>query len=178
MDIDIERVGRKETKWNNFMKTCNKLNRDAVHIQNFYLSEMSTTGFIESPPSQSISKPCNKIECRLLINRYIIDDIKEIRMEMGIIELILNFYYFVSNEQCLILKGRWKTKQIKCLLKKYIKEYVICDQCKSLNTSLSKLKYSKNGTIVIICMECQYQKITKKLKRAYVSICGGRFCDS
>jgi len=44
----------------------------------------------------------------------------------------------LDGNQNLLLKGRWKTKQVESLLKKYIKEYVQCNSCRSPDTTMVK----------------------------------------
>ena len=38
----------------------------------------------------------------------------------------------------LVLKGRYKPRMIESLMAKYIREYVKCEMCSSLNTSLTR----------------------------------------
>jgi len=38
----------------------------------------------------------------------------------------------------LLLRGRWRNKQVESLLRKYIKEYVQCSSCKSMETTMTK----------------------------------------
>lgn len=60
----------------------------------------------------------------------------------------------------LYIKGRFSSLEIEIILKKYIKTYVICSSCKSLNTN-----FSKNGrTMILKCNKCGCERgLDKKL---------------
>lgn len=49
----------------------------------------------------------------------------------------------IDGSQRLVIKGKFVPQYIESLLKKYIKEYVICQMCKSFNTSLTKDSVSR-----------------------------------
>lgn len=60
----------------------------------------------------------------------------------------------------LYIKGRFSINEIEIILKKYIKLYVICSSCKSLNTNFNK----KGRTLIIKCNKCGCEKgIDKKI---------------
>ena len=84
----IVKISIKKTSFVNFFEISSNLNRNYQHFQSFILSELSTTGSIDS-------------------------------------------------RQHLVLKGRFNYKHFEKIIKNYIKEYVICDQCKSRDTYLS-----------------------------------------
>ena len=49
----------------------------------------------------------------------------------------------IDGSQRLVIKGKFVPQYIESLLKKYIKEYVICQMCKSFNTSLTRDSVSR-----------------------------------
>jgi translation initiation factor 2 subunit 2 len=44
----------------------------------------------------------------------------------------------VDGSRRLVIKGRFQSKQIENILRRYIQDYVVCKTCKSLNTELGK----------------------------------------
>ena len=51
----------------------------------------------------------------------------------------------------LLLKGRYTQKQIETIIVKFVKEYVKCDSCKSLNT-----EFNRQAKLTLIsCKDCQ-----------------------
>ncbi|CAD6184596.1 unnamed protein product [Caenorhabditis auriculariae] len=44
----------------------------------------------------------------------------------------------IDGNNCLIVKGRWQQKHFESVLRKYIKEYVMCHTCRSSDTQLEK----------------------------------------
>lgn len=49
----------------------------------------------------------------------------------------------IDGSQRLVIKGKFVPQYIESLLKKYIKEYVICQMCKSFNTTLTRDSVSR-----------------------------------
>lgn len=65
-----------------------------------------------------------------------------------------------SEKDNLYIKGRFSINEIEIILKKYIKLYIICSSCKSLNTNFNK----KGRTMMIKCNKCGCEKgIDKKI---------------
>mmetsp|Transcript_77744 Transcript_77744/g.95241 ORF Transcript_77744/g.95241 Transcript_77744/m.95241 type:complete len:270 (+) Transcript_77744:44-853(+) len=65
----------------------------------------------------------------------------------------------------LILKGRWRPKQVQSLLKKYIREYVTCKNCKSTKTNLEK----DNATRLYFlkCRMCGAERSVAPIQRGF-----------
>lgn len=51
----------------------------------------------------------------------------------------------------LLLKGRYNQKQIETVLIKFVREYVSCDSCRSLNTEINK----QARLLLLNCKDCQ-----------------------
>ncbi|CAE8616094.1 unnamed protein product [Polarella glacialis] len=71
----------------------------------------------------------------------------------------------------LILKGRYLPKHCESLLRKYIKEYVTCEMCKSANTSLKK--DSSTRLFVVECTNCGANRTAASIKSGYHSVTRG-----
>ncbi|CAE8592527.1 unnamed protein product, partial [Polarella glacialis] len=71
----------------------------------------------------------------------------------------------------LILKGRYLPKHCESLLRKYIKEYVTCEMCKSANTVLKK--DSSTRLSVVECSNCGAFRTAQSIKSGYHSVTRG-----
>ncbi|KAJ2617151.1 translation initiation factor eIF-2 beta subunit [Coemansia sp. RSA 1365] len=69
----------------------------------------------------------------------------------------------VDQEQRLLIKGRFKQKQIENVLRHYISEYVACKTCKSGETSLSK----ENSLSFIKCESCGSTRTVAAIKTGF-----------
>jgi translation initiation factor 2 subunit 2 len=71
----------------------------------------------------------------------------------------------------LILKGRYLPKHCESLLRKYIKEYVTCEMCKSANTQLRK----DNSTrlFMVECTNCGAHRTAASIKAGYHAVTRG-----
>jgi translation initiation factor 2 subunit 2 len=58
----------------------------------------------------------------------------------------------------IILGGKFNTKHVESILKKYIREYVLCLTCKGINTELVK----ENRLEFLICKECSHRRTINK----------------
>jgi translation initiation factor 2 subunit 2 len=65
----------------------------------------------------------------------------------------------------LVLKGRYLSKGIENVLRKYIKEYVLCKTCKSAKTELQKDSFSK--LLFIYCFRCFASRSVNGISKAY-----------
>jgi len=65
----------------------------------------------------------------------------------------------------LVLKGRYLSKGIENILRKYIKEYVLCKTCKSAKTELQKDSFSK--LLFIYCFRCFASRSVNGISKAY-----------
>lgn len=101
---NVVKCGTKKVAFTNFGETCTILKRDFNDVKNFILTELSTTGSIDS-------------------------------------------------NNCLIIRGRLTSDNIETQLRKYIKKYIMCVTCYSLDTNIEK--NIKTRLSSIICMKCQ-----------------------
>ncbi len=70
-----------------------------------------------------------------------------------------------DEEKRLILKGRYDSKQIESILKKYINEYVKCNNCSNLSTKLEKDTITR--LTFIICNNCKSKKSVSLIKEGF-----------
>ena len=71
----------------------------------------------------------------------------------------------IARETQMILKGRYQEKQIESLLKKYITEYVMCQMCKSIDTTLTKDSSIRMFTMT--CKRCGCTRSVQSIKEGY-----------
>eukprot|EP00928_Gymnodinium_smaydae_P017168 TRINITY_DN16560_c0_g1_i2.p1 TRINITY_DN16560_c0_g1~~TRINITY_DN16560_c0_g1_i2.p1 ORF type:complete len:207 (-),score=70.23 TRINITY_DN16560_c0_g1_i2:58-678(-) len=71
----------------------------------------------------------------------------------------------MAGEGQLILKGRYLPKHLESLLRKYIKEFVTCEMCKSANTALSR--DSSTRLHVVSCGNCGASRTATNIKAGY-----------
>ena len=67
-----------------------------------------------------------------------------------------------------IIKGRWRPKQIESLLKKYIKEYVTCNNCRSPNTVMEKDNATRLH--VLTCRVCGSSRSVTRIKAGFHAV--------
>ncbi len=77
-----------------------------------------------------------------------------------IIELRTNCF---MNDNNLVIYGKYFQKHIESILKKYIKEYVICSNCKNFNTFL--ITNNKNKLHMLKCISCDSTFYVNKIKK-------------
>jgi translation initiation factor 2 subunit 2 len=68
-------------------------------------------------------------------------------------ELSTTISYNIDKDN-LYIKGRFSRAEIESIIKKYIKTFIICYSCKSLNTNFCR----KNRTMFIKCNKCGCEK--------------------
>merc|ERR1740131_729795 len=73
----------------------------------------------------------------------------------------------LAGEGQLILKGKFSDKHFESLLRKYIKEYVTCEMCKSANTTLEKDSVSRLQ--MVICQNCTAQRSCTAIKGGFIA---------
>ncbi len=71
----------------------------------------------------------------------------------------------LNEEKSFILKGRFTSKDIEPILRKYIQKFVSCDNCHSLNTYIRKDKI--NSLSFIFCDECHAHRSIQSIKAGY-----------
>lgn len=74
-----------------------------------------------------------------------------------------------ANNQ-LIIKGRFQAKQIESVLKKYIKEYVSCQTCRSPETILQK----DTRLFFLQCETCGSRRSVASIKSGFQAVTGKR----
>jgi len=68
----------------------------------------------------------------------------------------------------LILKGRYLPKHLESLLRKYIREFVTCEMCKSANTKLERDASSRLH--LVSCENCNASRTAASIKSGYHSV--------
>jgi len=68
----------------------------------------------------------------------------------------------------LILKGRYMPKHLESLLKKYMKEFVICQMCKSKDTELARDNSTRLH--VVSCANCGASRTALSIKSGYHAV--------
>lgn len=71
----------------------------------------------------------------------------------------------------LIIRGRFQSKQIESMLRRYIMDYVICKTCKSPDTELSR---GENRLSFITCNSCASRRSVAAIKSGYSAQIGKR----
>ncbi len=65
----------------------------------------------------------------------------------------------------LIIHGKYTSKSIESILKKYISEYISCKNCKSINTNLTK--DSSTRLNFVVCNDCKSSRSVNIIKTGY-----------
>mmetsp|Transcript_34062 Transcript_34062/g.77678 ORF Transcript_34062/g.77678 Transcript_34062/m.77678 type:complete len:214 (+) Transcript_34062:76-717(+) len=73
-----------------------------------------------------------------------------------------------SEGQQLILKGRYQGKHIESLLRRYIKEFVTCEMCKSANTEM--VRDSSTRLYIVKCGNCGASRSAASIKSGYHAV--------
>merc|ERR1711985_37738 len=68
----------------------------------------------------------------------------------------------------LILKGRYQPKHAESLLRKYIKEFVTCEMCKSANTKLQR--DASTRLHMVTCENCGASRTAASIKTGYHAV--------
>jgi len=74
----------------------------------------------------------------------------------------------IAGDGQLILKGKYMEKHAESLLRKYIKEFVTCEMCKSANTALSR--DSSTRLYMVSCANCGAARSCTAIKSGYHSV--------
>lgn len=74
----------------------------------------------------------------------------------------------IAGDGQLILKGAYKEKHAESLLRKYIREFVTCEMCKSPNTDLSR--DSSTRLYVVSCGNCGASRSATSIKSGYHAV--------
>lgn len=74
----------------------------------------------------------------------------------------------IAGDGQLILRGRYMPKHAESLLRKYIKEFVTCEMCKSPNTTL--LRDSSTRLFMVSCKNCGASRTAASIKSGYHAV--------
>jgi len=77
----------------------------------------------------------------------------------------------VDGNKRLVIKGKFSSKQIENILRRYIQEYVSCKTCRSLNTEIAK---GENRLWYITCQSCGSRRTVPAIKTGVVVQVGKR----
>lgn len=73
-----------------------------------------------------------------------------------------------NGDKQLIIRGRWRDQHIRSVLTSYVKSYILCEDCKSLNTKIEK----NNSTRLyeLKCNDCGAERTCKRIEKAFKTI--------
>ncbi|KAF2403943.1 hypothetical protein EJ06DRAFT_505394 [Trichodelitschia bisporula] len=77
----------------------------------------------------------------------------------------------VDGSRRLVIKGRFQSKQIENILRRYIVEYVTCKTCKSPDTNLNK---GENRLYFVTCNSCHSRRSVQNIKTGFSAQIGKR----
>jgi len=69
----------------------------------------------------------------------------------------------IDASQRLVIRGKYMPKHMETIIKKYIKEYVVCNTCNKLNTTLFK----ENRLTFVVCSECASRRSVSAIKKGF-----------
>lgn len=70
-----------------------------------------------------------------------------------------------DGQQRLVVRGRFAPKNFEALLRSYIYEYVICNGCKDIDTTLSR----ENRLLFVRCEQCGSSRSVAPIKAGYIA---------
>ncbi|ETN70780.1 putative translation initiation factor aIF-2, beta subunit, partial [Necator americanus] len=76
----------------------------------------------------------------------------------------------IDGNNCLIVKGRFQQKHFESVLRKYIKEYVMCHTCRSSDTQLTK----DTRLFFLQCQTCGSRCSVTAIKSGFTAMVGKR----
>uniref|UniRef100_A0A1I7WZ99 Eukaryotic translation initiation factor 2 subunit 2 n=1 Tax=Heterorhabditis bacteriophora TaxID=37862 RepID=A0A1I7WZ99_HETBA len=76
----------------------------------------------------------------------------------------------IDGNNCLIVKGRFQQKHFESVLRKYIKEYVMCHTCRSVETQLTK----DTRLFFLQCQTCGSRCSVTAIKSGFTAMVGKR----
>jgi len=74
----------------------------------------------------------------------------------------------IAGDGQLILKGRYQPKHAESLLRKYIREYVTCEMCRSPDTTLTRDPSTR--LYVVACTKCNAARTAASIKSGYHAV--------
>lgn len=76
----------------------------------------------------------------------------------------------LDGKKALIIKGKFKPTQMESILRQYIREYIICQTCKSSNTVMEKIE----RLYFMLCNDCSSRRTVAPLKAGFSAVVGKR----
>lgn len=177
----VSRVGSTRSNWSNFGQIVALLHRDMDHVRDYFLAELGTTASLanmaRTTESLVLADEADALEAEAKTARAKLDASAEKpnRAATAEVESLEARARRRRAEQIedqkklelgahLMLKGRHQANSIEQLLRKYIKAYVICDNCRSSDTVMVK-----NSAMRISTLQCR----TCRSTRTVAAIQGG-----
>jgi translation initiation factor 2 subunit 2 len=74
----------------------------------------------------------------------------------------------IDGNGCLILKGKFLGKDIESLLRRYMQDYVVCEMCGSLETSLTRNPTTRLHSLY--CNHCKADRTVSAIKQGYQTV--------
>lgn len=71
----------------------------------------------------------------------------------------------IDGQKRLVIKGKFQSKQMENVLRRYILEYVTCKTCKSINTDLKKEQ--SNRLFFMVCKSCGSTRSVSSIKTGF-----------
>jgi translation initiation factor 2 subunit 2 len=112
----LQLLSSKKTLWVNYQEICSMMQRDPLHVYQFFMAELGTEGSMDG-------------------------------------------------NQRLIIRGKYLSKYIESLLRKYVIEYVTCEMCRSPNTDLVKNQASR--LYFCTCRDCGSSRSVAPIRSGY-----------
>ncbi|AJP41914.1 Sui3p [Saccharomyces cerevisiae YJM1078] len=78
----------------------------------------------------------------------------------------------VDGQKRLVIKGKFQSKQMENVLRRYILEYVTCKTCKSINTELKREQ--SNRLFFMVCKSCGSTRSVSSIKTGFQATVGKR----
>ena len=121
MEYSIESF---DSMLDNLYSNLNTQNNDKLILPNLIINVTTTNTFFKNAKDILKTLKCNP-------EHYI----KYMNKELGSVNWVSG-----SKKDGLVIKGKIQKKRIQLLLQEYIKKYICCNICKSLNTKIIKEK--------------------------------------
>ena len=71
----------------------------------------------------------------------------------------------ITGDHQLVLKGRYTSRHVESLLRKYISEYVLCEMCRSTNTEFNR--DSSTRLYQVSCLNCGATKTVHSIRTGF-----------
>jgi len=78
----------------------------------------------------------------------------------------------LNGDHSFVMRGRFTDKHLESLLRKYVQQYVACQMCRSLNTTISKDSHSRLTTLT--CKQCFANRTVNNISTGFSAQIGRR----